>query len=83
MRPKCTVNDDNGQLAIGKFPSISDSRSVTRAEVLAMRLATLAGINAAPARIVEVEGIAVAIIARFDRTPDGKRIPYLSAASIL
>lgn len=83
MRPKCTVRDDNGQLAIGKFPSIGDSRSVTRGEALAMRLATLAGINAAPARIVEVEGIAVAIIGRFDRTPDGKRIPYLSAASML
>jgi serine/threonine-protein kinase HipA len=83
MRPKCTVIDDNGQLAIGKFPSISDSRSVTRGEVLAMRLAALAGIDTAPARIVEVEGIPVAIISRFDRTPDGKRIPYLSAASML
>jgi serine/threonine-protein kinase HipA len=83
MRPKCTVNDDNGLLAIGKFPSISDSRSVTRGEVLAMRLALLAGIDAAPARIVEVEGTPVAIIGRFDRTPDGKRIPYLSAASML
>ncbi len=83
MRPKCTVIDGNGQLAIGKFPSIGDNRSVTRGEALAMRLATLAGINAAPARIVEVEGIAVAIIGRFDRTPDGKRIPYLSAASML
>jgi serine/threonine-protein kinase HipA len=83
MRPKCTVNDDNGQLAIGKFPSTSDSRSVTRGEVLAMRLALLAGIDAAPARIVDVEGIPVAVISRFDRTPDGKRIPYLSAASML
>ena len=83
MRPKCTVMEDNGQLAIGKFPSVSDSRSVTRGEVLAMRLAQLAGIDAAPARIVEVQGIAVAIIGRFDRTPDAKRIPYLSAASML
>jgi serine/threonine-protein kinase HipA len=51
--------------------------------VLAMRLALLAGIDAAPARIVEVESTPVAIITRFDRTPDGKRIPYLSAASML
>lgn len=83
MRPKCTVIDENGQLAIGKFPSVSDTRSVTRGEVLAMQLAQLAGIDAAPARIVEVEGIPVAVIGRFDRTPDGKRIPYLSAASML
>jgi serine/threonine-protein kinase HipA len=83
MRPKCTVVDEHGQLAIGKFPSVGDSRSVTRGEVLAMRLAQLAGIDAANARIVEVEGTPVAVIERFDRTPDGKRIPYLSAASML
>lgn len=83
MRPKCTVIDDNGQLAIGKFPSVSDTRSVTRGEVLAMRLAQQAGIDAACARVVENEGTCVAIIARFDRTRDGQRIPYLSAASML
>jgi serine/threonine-protein kinase HipA len=83
MRPKCTVIDDGGQLAIGKFPSMGDSRSVTRGEVLAMRLAQMAGIDVAKARIVEVQGTPVALIARFDRTPDGKRIPYLSAASML
>ncbi len=83
MRPKCTVIDNNGQLAIGKFPSVSDTRSVTRGEVLAMRLAQQAGIDAAPARVVESQGISVAIIGRFDRTKDGKRIPYLSAASML
>jgi len=83
MRPKCTVIDDNGLLAIGKFPSVDDTRSVTRGEVLALRLARLAGIDAAPARIVEINGVAVAIIERFDRTPDSARIPYLSAASML
>ena len=47
-----------------------------------MRLAALAGINAAQARIVTVAGAPVALIRRFDRA-DGKRIPYLSAASLL
>jgi len=42
MRPKCTLQDEQGQLAIGKFPSVSDSVNVTRAEVLALRLAALA-----------------------------------------
>lgn len=63
MRRKCTVMDENGTLAIGKFPSVGDSRSVTRGEVL--------------------NGDAVAVIARFDRTADHARIHYLSAASML
>lgn len=83
MRPKCTIVDDNGALAIGKFPSVNDARSVTRGEVLALRLARLAGIDAATARIVEIDKIPVALIERFDRTPDSGRIPYLSAASML
>jgi serine/threonine-protein kinase HipA len=83
MRPKCTIVDQDGRLAIGKFPSIGDARSVTRGEVLAMKLARLAGIDVATAHIVEIETIPVAIISRFDRTLDGMRIPYLSAASML
>jgi serine/threonine-protein kinase HipA len=83
MRPKCTVVDDDGWLAIGKFPSVGDTRSVTRGEVLALRLAQRAGIDAAPARIVELEGVPVAIIRRFDRDGAEGRIPYLSAASLL
>jgi serine/threonine-protein kinase HipA len=83
MRPKCTVLDDDGSLALGKFPSISDERSVTRAEVLALRLAQRAGIEAAKARIVMVGGAAVAVITRFDRTRDHARLAYLSAASLL
>ena len=83
MRPKCTVLDQDGTLAIGKFPSVGDSRSVTRGEVLALRLAAKAGIEAAAARIVVLGGNAVAVIARFDRTADHARIHYLSAASML
>jgi serine/threonine-protein kinase HipA len=83
MRPKCTVQDANGLLAIGKFPSVNDLRSVTRGEVLALRLARQAGIDAATARIVEFDGLPVAVIQRFDRTTDDGRIPYLSAASML
>jgi len=52
MRPKCTLLDEDGRLAIGKFPSLSDERSVTRGEVLALKLAAQAGIDAAPARVV-------------------------------
>ena len=82
MRPKCTVVDHDGGLAIGKFPSMGDTRSVTRAEVLALQLANQAGIEAAAARIVQIGDVPVALIRRFDRHRDG-RIPYQSAASML
>lgn len=83
MRPKCTVLDENERLAIGKFPSMNDSRSVTRGEVLALQLARKAGIRAASARIVVIRDTPVAIVERFDRAADHARIPYLSAASML
>lgn len=83
MRPKCTVLDHDKSLALGKFPSIKDERSVTRGEVLALLLASKAGINAAAARIELVQGTPVAIVKRFDRTDSGARIPYMSGATLL
>jgi serine/threonine-protein kinase HipA len=82
LRPKCTVLDADGTLALGKFPSITDTRSIVRGEVLALKLARLAKLDAAEARIEMIEGTPVAIIRRFDRTPEG-RIAYLSAGSLL
>jgi serine/threonine-protein kinase HipA len=83
MRPKCTVLDDDGQLAIGKFPSVNDERSVTKGEVLAMQLARSSGLRVAAARLVDSDGVPVALIRRFDRTVNGGRIPYVSAATLL
>ena len=82
-RPKSTVLDTGGWLALGKFPSQADQRDVIRGEVLAMNLATRAGIRAAPARVELIQGTAVAVIRRFDRTGGGGRIPYVSAATML
>ncbi len=82
LRPKCSVLDEDGTLAIGKFPSVQDQRAVTKGEVLALRLAKRAGINAADARLVDSDGIPVALIHRFDRTERG-RIMYISAATML
>ena len=56
--------DEDGHLAIGKFPSIHDHRAVTKGEVLALRLATLAGIDAAQARVVPSDGVPVALVRR-------------------
>ena len=83
MRPKCTVLDTDGALALGKFPSVADERSVTKGEVLALHLASHAEINSARARIISVQGAPVAIIRRFDRTPEQARIPYISGATLL
>ena len=83
LRPKCSIIDEDGHLAIGKFPSVTDERSVTKGEVLALHLAAAAGINAAQARIIYSDELPVAVVRRFDRTHKGERIPYLSAASML
>jgi serine/threonine-protein kinase HipA len=83
LRPKCSVIDDDGRLAIGKFPSVTDERPVTKGEVLALRLARRAGIDAAEARLVDSDGTPVALIRRFDRTADGERLMYVSVATML
>jgi serine/threonine-protein kinase HipA len=83
LRPKCSVLDADGSLAIGKFPSVQDARAVTKGEVLAMQLARQAGINAAETRLVDSDGTPVALVRRFDRTSAGGRIPYASAATLL
>ena len=70
-------------MALGKFPSIKDERNVTRAEVLALKLASLAGIHAAHAHVVVVQGTPAAVIRRFDRSPEDARIPYMSGATLL
>jgi serine/threonine-protein kinase HipA len=77
------VVDDDGRLAIGKFPSVKDERPVTKGEVLAMQLAKTSGLRVAEARLVDSDGVPVALIRRFDRTDDRGRIPYVSAATLL
>lgn len=83
LRPKCSVIDEMGRLSIGKFPSMSDDRAVTKVEVLTLKLADEAGIHAAEARIVGSDGSPIALIRRFDRPADGRRLMYVSAATLL
>ena len=81
-RPKSVVADNDGTLAIAKFPKLDDDRSIPHGEVLAMTLADKAGLNVSTARLQDVAGRSVALITRFDRR-DGQRIPFLSAMSLL
>jgi serine/threonine-protein kinase HipA len=83
LRPKCTLIDEGGTLAIGKFPSISDTHSVVRSEVLALHLLAHAGSIAARSRAIVIDKVEVAIIERFDRQDKTLRIPYLSGGSFL
>lgn len=83
LRPKCTVLEEDGALAIGKFASINDGRSIVRGEVLALRLVAHTNSQAVVARVATIEGADVAIIRRFDRDRNGARVPYLSGGSLL
>lgn len=82
-RPKCTVLNENGRLAIGKFASVNDERSVVKGEILGLELARAAGLNAATGKVVTIDDVNVAVIDRFDRTSTGRRIPYWSMATFL
>jgi serine/threonine-protein kinase HipA len=82
LRPKCSIIDADGNLSIGKFPSVGDTRSIVHGEVLALHLAKRCGIDAASSQVIDSDGIPVALIKRFDRNGP-KRLMYLSANSLL
>ncbi len=66
-RPKALIEDGNTRY-IAKFSATGDTYSVVKAEFIAMRLAHLAGLNAAPVKMVEAANKDVLLIERFDRT---------------
>jgi serine/threonine-protein kinase HipA len=81
-RPKASVRDPMGRLAIAKFPKENDEYSVETWEAVALRLATQAGIRTALHELVRVADQPVLLSRRFDR--DGPaRIPFVSALSML
>lgn len=81
-RPKASVVDRDGQLAIAKFPQHDDAIRVTLWEAVALRLAAQAGIPTPEWRIENVAEREVLLLRRFDRHND-QRIPFLSAMSLL
>ena len=81
-RPKSVVVDHEGHLFIAKFSKGDDEYNIPQGEVLAMKLARLAGIKVANARLLRVEGRSVSLISRFDRIGD-RRIPFISAMTLL
>ena len=81
-RPKSAVTLDDGRLAMAKFPQPDDVRDIAAGEVLALHLAKQAGINVAESQLISVGGRSISVITRFDRE-DGRRLPFLSANSLL
>lgn len=67
-RPKALIQNGDRKY-IAKFSSTSDVYSVVKAEFVAMRLASMAGLDVAPVRLVRSAGKDVLLVERFDRVP--------------
>lgn len=81
-RPKASIRDKDGQLAIAKFPREDDEFSTALWEAVSLTLASQAAVLAPEWRVQIIAKKPVLILKRFDR--DGKRrIPFLSAMSML
>lgn len=81
-RPKASVRDRDGHLAIAKFPHKDDEINTVLWEAVALRLAAKAGIPVPDWRIEHILNKPVLLLRRFDRE-QGQRIPFLSAMSML
>jgi len=83
-RPKASVVDNNGTLWIAKFPSLHDTEDVGAWEMVSNELARIAGINIPEAKTQRFYSKQNTFLTkRFDRTPDGKRIHFASAMTML
>ncbi len=81
-RPKASVRDRAGNLAIAKFPSESDEIRTVLWEAVALTLAKKAGIPVPRWGLETVARQPVLVLRRFDRERE-TRIPFLSAMSML
>jgi serine/threonine-protein kinase HipA len=81
-RPKASVRDKDGHLAIAKFPRRDDEYNTVVWEAVAFALATKAAITVPAVRIETIGKQLVLLLRRFDRE-GANRIPFLSAMSIL
>jgi serine/threonine-protein kinase HipA len=81
-RPKASVRDRDGHLAIAKFPNKGDEVNMVLWEAVALTLAAKAGITVPVWRLETVAGKPVLLLRRFDRESGG-RLPFLSAMSML
>lgn len=81
-RPKASVHDKDGHLAIAKFPHEGDEINTVLWEAVALTLASKAGVNVPEWRLENVVKRPVLLLRRFDRL-EGTRIPFVSSMSML
>lgn len=84
-RPKALI-EDQGVKYVAKFSTGNDLYSVVKAEFIAMRLASLAGLDVAPVKMATAADKDVLLIERFDRerAKDGwSRKAMVSALTLL
>ncbi|MSQ70528.1 MAG: type II toxin-antitoxin system HipA family toxin [Betaproteobacteria bacterium] len=83
-RPKASVRDRAGVLCMAKFPSRNDTRDVGAWELLAHRLAAVAGIAVPRTRPLRLSGnpYTTFLAERFDRTSRGGRLAFVSAMTL-
>lgn len=65
-RPKAMITDGETKY-IAKFSAQNDVYSVVKAEFIAMRLASLVGLDVAPVKLTHAAGKDILLIGRFDR----------------
>jgi len=82
-RPKASVRDENGRLLIAKFPHRDDEWDVMAWEKTLLDLARSAGMRVPPNRLTKVGRRNVLLVDRFDRGPDGERLGYISAMTMI
>ncbi len=68
---------------IAKFPHRDDAWDVMAWEATGLDLADAAAISVPGHRLTRVDGRAVLLLDRFDRTAEGHRLPYVSAMTLL
>lgn len=81
-RPKASVRDKDGQLAIAKFSRKDDEYPTVLWEAVALSIAEKAGLTVPNWRLEFIANKPTLIIKRFDRN-FSKRIPFLSAMSMI
>lgn len=81
-RPKASIKDKDGGLAIAKFPRKDDEIDTVGWEAVALTLATKSGIKVPKWRLESIGKQRILLSRRFDREKN-IRIPFLSAMSAL
>ena len=81
-RPKASIIDAHGYLAIAKFPKETDDYKLETWEHIALLIAEQSGISVARHDLQTIDAKPVLISWRFDRTKQ-YRIPFLSSLSLL